>query len=208
MRPQPYSGLSPLARGNLAVRPPVDVIAGSIPARAGEPPRCHGIATGARVYPRSRGGTLDEQALMVTCKGLSPLARGNHDEDLEDGGTAGSIPARAGEPARRGSSPRRSRVYPRSRGGTTYCRTNSAWRGGLSPLARGNPVAFRGREAWKGSIPARAGEPARDALLVGRNRVYPRSRGGTIQSSGVTHPAMGLSPLARGNLRASVRVLG
>ena len=111
-------GLSPLARGNLQVRQPIQVYYGPIPARAGEPirrDRCNGNKW---AYPRSRGGTSRRRFLQPCWTGLSPLARGNRPDARVGDENLGPIPARAGEP--KGGRVKRAWVgaYPRSRGGT------------------------------------------------------------------------------------------
>ena len=136
-------GLSPLARGNRPDSWLTIINRGSIPARAGEPERCGAGHAEPRVYPRSRGGTFMAAAIRTARGGLSPLARGNRQHDLQELIRLGSIPARAGEPPQSGVLLQASRVYPRSRGGTTTCRFLRRSPVGLSPLARGNPLAVR-----------------------------------------------------------------
>ncbi len=112
----------------------------------------------------------------------------------------GTIPARAGEPGTGGQRWRRNRDYPRSRGGTsiTTIHCKAAW--GLSPLARGNLGRTWRPFRWPGTIPARAGEPDSTSTLHSLTTDYPRSRGGTWVEHGGHFAALGLSPLARGNL--------
>ena len=62
--------------------------------------------------------------------------------------------------------------------------------------------------ATMGSIPARAGEPARDPGRAGFAPVYPRACGGTALHAVDVLPAVGLSPRVRGNLGASLEVNG
>ena len=50
-------GLSPLARGNLELRLTPGESIGSIPARTGEPEQALIVVMLVRVYPRSHGGT-------------------------------------------------------------------------------------------------------------------------------------------------------
>ena len=114
----PRGGLSPLARGNRHVTRGEPGAAGSIPARAGEPCLWAGRYRLARVYPRSRGGTSEEETRVPVGGGLSPLARGNHGPELRFVGFSGSIPARAGEPFDEVHILVVIGVYPRSRGGT------------------------------------------------------------------------------------------
>ena len=70
---------------------------------------------------------------------------------------------------------------------------------GLSSLARGNRSQESANPSEKGSIPARAGEPYAAEWTLDSQRVYPRSRGGTIHPDTPPEPHKGLSPLARGN---------
>ena len=94
-------GRSPLARGNQAARTRSGRRHGSIPARAGEPPRVHRSLAAGGVDPRSRGGTMGWDVDELMGKGRSPLARGNLGVRHEVDRRAGSIPARAGEPLAR-----------------------------------------------------------------------------------------------------------
>ena len=110
-------GLSPLARGNpLSMRQSCGVV-GSIPACAGEPRSGCRQRFCARVYPRLRGGTVRRKLQRIDDRGLSPLARGNQAALQPRHFQIGSIPACAGEPPLRRSGAKRSRVYPRLRGG-------------------------------------------------------------------------------------------
>ena len=70
-------GLSPHVRGNLTPYTSCSTPRGSIPARAGEPPRAGPQGAGARVYPRTCGGTSGATWPETTGKGLSPHVRGN-----------------------------------------------------------------------------------------------------------------------------------
>ncbi len=64
-------------RGNLIVYFSIMVIAGSIPACAGEPWIVVRSAAAARVYPRVCGGTEKVVTIRVRYLGLSPRVRGN-----------------------------------------------------------------------------------------------------------------------------------
>ena len=131
--------------------------------------------------------------------GLSPLARGNRPDALLPAPAWRSIPARAGEPEAAVHQLEVIKVYPRSRGGTSDHRFRARPRCGLSPLARGNPAGFDVVGVDTGSIPARAGEPINHDDCEDMPPVYPRSRGGTVQTIGPRFHDDGLSPLARGN---------
>ena len=115
-------GLSPLARGNRTSFANAETSLRSIPARAGEPWERQGTTVEMGVYPRSRGGTTNGFPIYCLAKGLSPLARGNRRLDALGMTLGGSIPARAGEPFARPAAAASSRVYPRSRGGTSSSR--------------------------------------------------------------------------------------
>ena len=159
-----WGGLSPPTRGSLAT-----VAFASYGDRRG-------------VYPRPRGGAVEDPRNCTWPAGLSPPTRGSHGWRVVVTHRAGSIPAHAGEPRWtdcRGTAPR---VYPRPRGGARVARIRR-WRPntGLSPPTRGSPAKFplaetassgvyprpRGgahelpvrRTGPGGSIPAHAGEP-------------------------------------------------
>ena len=111
----------------------------------------------------------------------------------------GPIPARAGQPHGLMHALACVRAYPRSRGATVLASDSAMRARGLSPLARGNLRAPLGLGAVVGPIPARAGQPCKGCDYFGGTTAYPRSRGATRRSGGVTLRSMGLSPLARGN---------
>ena len=72
-----YQGLSPRVRGNLHQQVPTLYQMGSIPARAGEPPRTPLPEPSPRVYPRACGGTHSRCCRAPQLQGLSPRVRGN-----------------------------------------------------------------------------------------------------------------------------------
>ena len=154
------TGLSPRVRGNRVQLHGGVCEARSIPARAGEPgggPRRH-CNTG--VYPRACGGTRPRASSLGRSSGLSPRVRGNPHQPGVVQGLEGSIPARAGEPARSPPSQSSARVYPRACGGTLHYGATSGPSWGLSPRVRGNLLASADVHVLIGSIPARAGEPS------------------------------------------------
>ena len=116
----------------------------------------------------------------------------------------GPIPARAGEPSIQTPCWHSREAYPRSRGGTSACRLGWPAGSGLSPLARGNLKMAREVGYPLGPIPARAGEPKSKVNKDVMGWAYPRSRGGTRSQNQWLSSLGGLSPLARGNLRALV----
>ncbi len=132
------AGLSPRARGNLDHDICRQHVHRSIPACAGEPRSAALHEPFYTVYPRVRGGTPFAVFSLPVMSGLSPRARGNQFTPKLAQRHVRSIPACAGEPARKRSSNRSSQVYPRVRGGTTACAKVMSSRSGLSPRARGN----------------------------------------------------------------------
>ncbi len=154
-----FTGLSPLARGNLDVPGEVHAAQGPIPARAGQPARRADVFLQRRAYPRSRGATAGDREAVPVKRGLSPLARGNLPGLEQAGQDVRPIPARAGQPRARSRTSRPSRAYPRSRGATTYSPPPNSPAPGLSPLARGNRIPPPRPISTRGPIPARAGQP-------------------------------------------------
>ena len=136
----------------------------------------------ARVYPRKRGGTYDPRMPPDMMLGLSPQARGNRVRAARLRLGLGSIPASAGEPKDDPTHRSEDGVYPRKRG---------------EPTAPFKPPAFR----WV--YPRKRGEPSCVTGWPVSAGVYPRKRGGTIHAATATASILGLSPQARGNLRAA-----
>ena len=173
---------------------------GPIPARAGQPRTAPGCGRWPRAYPRSRGATSVADTTNARRGGLSPLARGNPLECGECLWCVGPIPARAGQPNDGRMGMAGDGAYPRSRGATTLPPCWYSRPTGLSPLARGNPRMAADRMMAVGPIPARAGQPSADERKALSAGAYPRSRGATRVMSSARRMALGLSPLARGNL--------
>ena len=133
--------------------------------------------------------------------GLSPRVRGNREWHLREHHRTRSIPARAGEPARRLGTAWLRRVYPRACGGTSDRPTSAYEMVGLSPRVRGNRDLSAPVSAHSGSIPARAGEPNPAAPALRLHPVYPRACGGTLNTRLSPSGSHGLSPRVRGNRR-------
>ena len=111
-------GLSPPTRGNRYLGGGGRHDCRSIPAHAGEPPSDSVPLSAVEVYPRPRGGTVSGAIRNSPPTGLSPPTRGNQGRREVRDLIVRSIPAHAGEPRRHSRAARRSRVYPRPRGGT------------------------------------------------------------------------------------------
>ena len=176
-------GLSPRVRGNHVCGPVPALAEGSIPARAGQPDTKVHAAVIEVVYPRACGATAKAHQQRVWGIGLSPRVRGNRARARARRELLGSIPARAGQPARRCSPTRQTTVYPRACGATDMSAPNIHLAVGLSPRVRGNPAhraLVRGRDR---SIPARAGQPPTEGAGNLEVPVYPRACGATTPES-------------------------
>ena len=192
-------GLSPRVRGNQHLAQGCGHRVGSIPACAGEPPRCPGPRRCPPVYPRVCGGTASSQPMELATLGLSPRVRGNQPSRQGRQGQGRSIPACAGEPSCAGIGPPPPRVYPRVCGGTArewYVSLNG---GGLSPRVRGNHLVGGLAVLLARSIPACAGEPPMRCCFRWDGLVYPRVCGGTNEQLDQPRNPQGLSPRVRGN---------
>ena len=110
----------------------------------------------------------------------------------------GIIPARAGFTSGEGSSCKRQRDHPRSRGVYNVTGKNVDNIEGSSPLARGLLRYLGGGVAGRRIIPARAGFTTRESTPRGRSRDHPRSRGVYVVRRGSWGETFGSSPLARG----------
>ena len=176
-------GLSPPTRGNRTHGRSRGFMRRSIPAHAGEPLPPLLSRIGRRVYPRPRGGTRIDPALVHCVRGLSPPTRGNQGLSPLRRRFGRSIPAHAGEPKGDVEMSQETTVYPRPRGGTYTATQTSLTRRGLSPPTRGNQLAHGVSLARLGSIPAHAGEPGESRRRAHDREVYPRPRGGTTPNS-------------------------
>ncbi len=76
---------------------------------------------------------------------------------------------------------------------------------GLSPPARGSHVAATPVFTFVRSIPARAGEPMCPTSIDIMRMVYPRPRGGALNTGTTDGDVYGLSPPARGSHRFCFR---
>ena len=137
------NGLSPRTRGNQVSSDTHGRNTGSIPAHAGEPKWGPHRREASRVYPRARGGTVDEIIEQSFPEGLSPRTRGNLSGGAQAVFCRGSIPAHAGEPRDTTGIPFAGRVYPRARGGTLRLQLDVGNIEGLSPRTRGNRGSTR-----------------------------------------------------------------
>ena len=152
-------GLSPRVRGSPASTILPGMVLGSIPAGAGEPPRCSASLAARGVYPRGCGGAGCAPHSDLLCPGLSPRVRGSRLLFSVLLLLEGSIPAGAGEPDTSPTSGASTRVYPRGCGGAVAPSNHAARETGLSPRVRGSRRRCQLGRGADGSIPAGAGEP-------------------------------------------------
>ena len=177
--PELGMGLSPPTRGIPRPRSAPKGHARSIPAYAGDPLAPVFTISGARVYPRLRGGSPESVTREIYGSGLSPPTRGIHRWAVLIPLCYRSIPAYAGDPTKPEEATEWATVYPRLRGGSIRNSRAAVLYVGLSPPTRGIRMQAQCRPLGYGSIPAYAGDP-NDALGdKGVWRVYPRLRGGS-----------------------------
>ena len=196
------SGLSPLTRGNptstrWGVSPSSPItraISAADEERAARPEGGAAPDGPPAAPPTARIHAKSIRGSVSWFNGPSPTIQSPSGDRVK----LGSIPAHAGEPRSGERTRLRSRVYPRSRGGTRCAFGAKASSLGLSPLTRGNLIGLQPRERGLGSIPARAGEPMLYNTTSQQVRVYPRSGGGTARSRSSSDGVKGLSPRSRG----------
>ena len=199
-RMQKPHGLSPRGRGKPVFVQLGGGVVGSIPAWAGETPDGLHEALLAQVYPRVGGGNGVYSRVETHSPGLSPRGRGKLPARLRAVAAHRSIPAWAGETAKRLPMPSSAAVYPRVGGGNSVIAAPFACEKGLSPRGRGKRGGNREERGDNGSIPAWAGETAGAAPLTPVCEVYPRVGGGNHLPPPRHRWAQGLSPRGRGKL--------
>ena len=151
-------GLSPRVRGKLwsILRNPI--IAGSIPACAGETDCLPDAAAVSGVYPRVCGGNGAITGRQRGRQGLSPRVRGKLLHRSAQVVVIWSIPACAGETRVDNAQGNLQSVYPRVCGGNRRSAATRNSRVGLSPRVRGKHYHTPAKKIKQGSIPACAGE--------------------------------------------------
>ena len=110
-------GPSPRVRGSLRAVRGDTILAGSIPACAGEPSRSYRSASKVQVHPRVCGGAGHQITPTRIATGPSPRVRGSQSNGMRAQPSSGSIPACAGEPPPRQSLQSGRGVHPRVCGG-------------------------------------------------------------------------------------------
>ncbi len=196
-----HQGRSPRVRGSPPARRRGDRRAGSIPAGAGEPRTPAHCRTPAQVDPRGCGGASRAAGTALHLGGRSPRVRGSRRRQLRDAAGPGSIPAGAGEPARRTGAGTGCRVDPRGCGGADNTGAGMTRDEGRSPRVRGSLARLAQIRTVKGSIPAGAGEPDHRSRPGDRAKVDRRGCGGASADDVTAFIRAGRSPRVRGEPR-------
>ena len=192
-------GLSPHVRGHPALPEIQAVQAKSIPACAGPPSSKRQPSSGAQVYSRMCGATVQKGLFARQAEGLSPHVRGHPLAKRAGRRRVGSIPACAGPPARQAVEVGQVKVYPRMCGATTPSHSVSTLDRGLSPHVRGHRLEAQREDAAIRSIPACAGPPRAKRSRGFLTKVYPRMCGATELCTRHGLSLAGLSPHVRGH---------
>ena len=193
-------GLSPHTRGKLPSQILRRILAGPIPAYAGETAWGEWTLQAMGAYPRIRGGNVERTMVVVERAGLSPHTRGKRLVSIFCHGGIGPIPAYAGETHGRQRDCPQGRAYPRIRGGNCRSRHPDCAQAGLSPHTRGKPGSGERRAPGRGPIPAYAGETLCGHAAKPMPGAYPRIRGGNFDFCRRVRQLVGLSPHTRGKL--------
>ena len=191
-------GPSPRVRG---IPPPVVAprdVDGSIPARAGNPTCARQRYRRRAVHPRACGESQAEAVARQARRGPSPRVRGIHLAAARRPDDRGSIPARAGNPRRRGIGVDPTRVHPRACGESAPKSLVPPRYAGPSPRVRGIRRSSRPAPKSLGSIPARAGNPEERQGSRGPGGVHPRACGESGPAKRTGCLKRGPSPRVRG----------
>ena len=191
-------GPSPRVRGILARRAEAERPAGSIPARAGNPPRSSAASSRHGVHPRACGESVDSPLIEIIETGPSPRVRGIPRPGRRSPSSPRSIPARAGNPWSPTSRSTRTTVHPRACGESYLAAMAQQCMAGPSPRVRGIRQPGDAPPRRPGSIPARAGNPAAVRAPARASGVHPRACGESLLASPFDAPLTGPSPRVRG----------
>ena len=200
-------GSSPHARGAQGQGEGREADAGIIPACAGST-RCEPASRApGKDHPRMRGEHFRPVAVLGTCTGSSPHARGAPSSPVRQAKLVGIIPACAGSTPHRRRARGRVGDHPRMRGEHSRVPSGRELRVGSSPHARGAHGAVVVDGGDHGIIPACAGSTPSRAPATTARRDHPRMRG---EHEGMTDERTfwwGSSPHARG-AHERVQILG
>ena len=176
-------GRSPRARGNPSRGRPRVLGVGPIPAGAGKPSPSRRRCSPPGADPRGRGETDIYRRPAAAELGRSPRARGNRRVRYQGSLRPRPIPAGAGKPRVASAALARRWADPRGRGETKIKGHLVTDHDGRSPRARGNPPGAPCTPGAMGPIPAGAGKPSFQGVLLSRIRADPRGRGETLYTA-------------------------
>ena len=130
-------GSSPLTRGTLLATTSLPLLAGLIPAYAGNTPRVRMMVARLGAHPRLRGEHKRLRRWQIVNAGSSPLTRGTRCVSVNRAHLLGLIPAYAGNTPPSPGEPGSPRAHPRLRG--EHLCPHHCWcqARGSSPLTRG-----------------------------------------------------------------------
>ena len=171
-------GRSPRTRGRPRWRRTCRPSWRSIPAYAGETHIEIADHHALEVDPRVRGGDALAEKPPECGQGRSPRTRGRRWMRLNSVVSIRSIPAYAGETARRRADLDGEGVDPRVRGGDTLLLFSGVISTGRSPRTRGRLALALAPHSPERSIPAYAGETHPPRIFLRSPGVDPRVRGG------------------------------
>ena len=194
----PWSGSSPQARGTPATLALAGLMAGIIPAGAGNSVRRAMPARARRDHPRRRGELPTTIERNLEPMGSSPQARGTPGFRMLARVRRGIIPAGAGNSGARSCDAVIVGDHPRRRGELHRVRQDPLDDAGSSPQARGTHSAAGDRGALVGIIPAGAGNSSYARARRADGWDHPRRRGELVAGSECGGHCGGSSPQARG----------
>ena len=180
-------GLSPRSRGSRLAPDGRGVLAGSIPALTGKPPRPRRPRCGRRSIPALTGKPWNVYFRTFNLR---------------------SIPALTGKPSTGQCFQRLLRVYPRAHGEAIHTRIMRHTRAGLSPRSRGSRTGGGRPPPPDRSIPALTGKPSGSRSRQRTRWVYPRAHGEATPDGRPSDSRQGLSPRSRGSLERPAHVGG
>ena len=213
-------GSSPLTRGKPDWRRVRRVDDRLIPAQAGKTSQSKQRNPRRRAHPRSREENIDAWELPerhvgssplrgenVVCfcapsavQGSSPLTQGKRLNRQPTELVRGFIPAHAGKTGRFSYIAIWCWAHPRSRGENRQNCRRARVSAGSCPLTRGKRDFARDELGCVGLIPAHAGKTSSSHCTKTTRQAHPRSRRENVVLAEGVGPAMGSSPLTRGQL--------
>ena len=191
-------GPSPRGRGRHRLWVRESHIFGPIPAWAGETSRQNRLLKARWAHPRVGGGDVRRLTAIEATTGPSPRGRGRRPGPTRTAGTAGPIPAWAGETACMSARASTLAAHPRVGGGDTGCGCASLTYSGPSPRGRGRRQHRPAADPGGGPIPAWAGETRARLRMAWTRRAHPRVGGGDRRPSHRHLQRWGPSPRGRG----------